>query len=361
MKILGALVMGLLVVAFGYLAMCVALSADRRASIAMLASIVRVFVYYPLHFGVERCARWAGAWRPAAYQGRRSPLYRPTRLGRWLGLLHAALLDRLGREPCFTREYPRAAEVFLRNAVRVRRCLQGATWEQTDAHGFCDPEDLPFPELAIVEQDAEGIRVLRWFEPSDVEALGMAVSVCNANAVEALAATEDPAERAALARDVEVWRKLREALQTATDELEGEVDEAAGAVIISDVAWRGLARASDASVPGSQRARELADRIFENYRSQEAGKTSVPEAGHWVGDRWHPLTAGHWVERGGVPEVTMTEECYLRLEEGVQIVRTVARCPELPAALREQLRAFIASVDGPDDDDEGETPSGGLN
>ena len=274
MKGLLLVLLALVVLVAGMVVLVVASSPDPAFTAAGLVLGARVLVLAMASGAVARAARALGAERRAPYRGRHSAVFRPTRVGRWLGLLAVTLFERgarsartgVGRD--LVRMFaPRGLREKLAQAAgvatRVRRCLNGVTWNETDVHRLCGAEGLvSAADLAVVEEDAKGtVTVLRYFDPPTVAALlDLTRDAAQAEAERLADADGDVTVRA----DFLFWRDLEEALRGVLPEADAEAEEAEEEDEDADVfmrlsAFRALERAAETGANVATALREILD------------------------------------------------------------------------------------------------------
>lgn len=182
----------------------------------LIVSGLRLFGYALFAIILQHSARITGAWRRSVpYRGRHSPVWSPTRVGRWIGLLCATITERAGSEPAAFLLRPIAAQQAVEDAGRIRRALSGATWAETDVHRLCKPEDVPPADLAVLDADGQGVAVLHYFDAEEVDALLFAAQRYEENAVSELADAQ--AVRRSHLANVNLWRDVVRGLDLAVE------------------------------------------------------------------------------------------------------------------------------------------------
>ncbi len=291
MKTLGAILLAVVTVGFGGVILVAASSPEPAYTLAFIASYFRCMAWMSLLAPLHRCAAWAGTWR-WTYGGPRHPILNPPRLGRWLGLFCAAISERLGREMAYAALQPEAAREALVRAANFRRNVD--LLRRADA-----------PELALIRQGGDDIRVVHAFEPAEVQALlGVAEDV-EQQAIAALETAEAREERSRHAHNVAFWGDVRAGLQKANE----------------------AAPASDSGEPALTMSRADFERLL----------------------RGEPL------EDGPEASVSLSAEAYFQLCENAAIragvvgaLSSIAQSPELSATIRARLGRCIADLETPE-------------
>jgi hypothetical protein len=291
MKTIVAILLAVVVVCFGGVILVAASSPAPAYTLAFMASSLRCLVWMGLLGPLHQCAAWAGAWR-WAYGGPTHSIANPPRLGRWLGLVCAAVAERLGREMAYATFQPGAAREVLARAANFRRSLE--LLSRADA-----------PELALIRQGVDGIRVVHAFEPAEVQALTGVAEDVEQQAIAALETAEAREERSRHAHNVAFWGEVRAGLQKAN---EAEAASGSGEPVIT-----------------------MSREDFER------------------------LTRGEPLEDGPEANVTLSAEAYFQLREKAAIrvgvvgaLSSIAQSPELSATIRARLGRCIADLETPE-------------
>jgi hypothetical protein len=224
MRAVGVLAVGLAVLLVGLVLLSAASSPEPALTLALFGSAVRTAAYTALAEGLRWGARRAGAWRAVPFEGPDRPVYRPTWLGRWLGLLGAFALDEAADEAYVALFLPGRARSWRADANRLRRCLNGATWADCDAHNLCGNDHLRGLQLAVVGEGHSGVMVVRIFSAVETEALIASVDEEERALVGALL-KDGLVDRARVVANLRFWRTLGDGLRGGSDGEDEDQDE----------------------------------------------------------------------------------------------------------------------------------------